>query len=693
MSMKYILLGLVLLFSTTFAEETKWIAIGNLQNWYSNTGAEREVGRRGLTSDQQDGLRWPALYNFQDTQAAKALWIGTTNYNDPLAAGKNFAFKVVHNGPRVLNEQSEFMPVEFKYYGKFEHPNVTVDGVPASNIIADDLVDEIDENLVSDRMLYARVNTGIGVTLTRKIYAFSQQNHDNYFIYDYVFKNTGIIDKEGTVVSQTLTGVVFYFQYRYAPTREIGPYGFGFAPQSTSWGHSTMNDVRGEDPNSSDPFRAEFSWLGRHSQEAANLIGGPNAAGKGLLGAVQFVGNVVLHADTSPTISDDDPNQPTTTYYLGSDDAITSDNDQFNSSKMTDEYAAMTRGDAAIRHADAVGDGFADVFGGTPGGYSHAQGFGPYTMAPGDSIHIVLAEGVNGLRRELAYSIGAEWLNGGAFILPNGGTAANADAFKNAWVMTGRDSLFQTFERAIATYQNNLVVPSPPPAPSQFDVNSGGDRITLTWASNAESAPGFVGYKVYRAIQKPDTTYDLIFSCGPGTPNPEIVNEYEDRSPQRGFEYYYYISSFDDGSTNIAHPGVALESSKFFTLTNEPAFLKRPPGKSLSEIRVVPNPFNISAREIQYGITGGANSLKFFNLPPTCRIKIYTERGDLVETIDHLDKSGDEEWKSVTSSRQTVVSGLYIAYIEVLDDDRDEETGKLRFKKGESTFVKFIIIR
>ena len=75
-------------------------------------------------------------------------------------------------------------------------------------------VDEIDENLPADRLIYNVVNTSIGITMTRKIYAFSQQYNSNYFIYDYVFKNTGIVDKDGTVNEQTLEDVVFFFQYR-----------------------------------------------------------------------------------------------------------------------------------------------------------------------------------------------------------------------------------------------------------------------------------------------------------------------------------------------------------------------------------------------------------------------------------------------------------------------------------------------
>jgi hypothetical protein len=113
-------------------------------------------------------------------------------------------------------------------------------------------------------------------------------------------------------------------------------------------------------------------------------------------------------------------------------------------------------------------------------------------------------------------------------------------------------------------------------------------------------------------------------------------------------------------------------------MTNEPAFLRRQAAKSLSEIRVVPNPFHIRARERQFGIDA-PDRIAFFGLPPQCTIKIYTERGDLIETLYHTDGSGDELWDSLTSSRQVVVSGLYVAVFET--------------PSGESISRKFIVIR
>ena len=83
----------------------------------------------------------------------------------------------------------------------------------------------------------------------------------------------------------------------------------------------------------------------------------------------------------------------------------------------------------------------------------------------------------------------------------------------------------------------------------------------------------------------------------------------------------------------------------------------------------------------------------FYNIPAFCRIKIFTERGDLIETLEHTDGSGDEPWDSITSSRQVVVSGLYIAHIEVTEDYADPITGEILYRKGESTIKKFVIVR
>ena len=127
-------------------------------------------------------------------------------------------------------------------------------------------------------------------------------------------------------------------------------------------------------------------------------------------------------------------------------------------------------------------------------------------------------------------------------------------------------------------------------------------------------------------------------------------------------------------------------------MTTEPAFLRRPAGRKLEDIRIVPNPYNIKARDWQFGVSA-PDRILFVNLPPFCDIKIYTERGDLIKTIHHTDGSGDDTWNSITDSRQVIVSGIYIVYFKVTQDYVDENTGEVLFRKGQSIIKKLAVVR
>ena len=228
-------------------------------------------------------------------------------------------------------------------------------------------------------------------------------------------------------------------------------------------------------------------------------------------------------------------------------------------------------------------------------------------------------------------------------------------------------------------------LPETPRPPSIFNVTSGGDRIIIDWTNEAESSPGFDGYNLYRLKFKPDTTL-FAYNVNQGLLNPidESIatlwrldagqNEFQDVTAERGFDYFYFLEAFDNGTNDIK----ILNSSKFYTITNKAASLKRPAGESFEDIRVVPNPYHISSRDFQYGVSA-PDRLMFLNIPSKCKIRIFTERGDLIDTIEHTDGSGDEAWNSITSSRQVIVSGLYIAHFEV--------------PGGGSTIRKFTVVR
>ena len=190
---KILFLLLVLLTVITFAGEKKYLQITELSNWFFSHGSELES--EGPKDTQVDGLSYPQFRGFQDVQAAKGLWIGCKNYTDPINSA-TYDYKVIINGPRRVDEVGSWMAQEFKLIGQFDQCEVLVNGVPAARHIYTDQVDVVDPTLVADRKLHARINTSLGITVTRDIYAFSHEDHQNYFIYEYTFKHTGIYNPE-----------------------------------------------------------------------------------------------------------------------------------------------------------------------------------------------------------------------------------------------------------------------------------------------------------------------------------------------------------------------------------------------------------------------------------------------------------------------------------------------------------------
>ena len=145
----------------------------------------------------------------------------------------------------------------------------------------------------------------------------------------------------------------------------------------------------------------------------------------------------------------------------------------------------------------------------------------------------------------------------------------------------------------------------------------------------------------------------------------------------RGVSYYYYLVAFKDGSHNaegITNPTGELHSGRFYTQTTSPAYLQRLAGESLKDVRIVPNPYNLKARNMNY--PGEPNKVTFLNIPAYCKLRVFTERGDLVKTINHTNGSGDESWDLLTSTRQMLASGLYILHVEVTKNYEHPNTGK-----------------
>jgi hypothetical protein len=750
---RFNILMIILLFlggvSSGFAQQIRWLRITDLQGPYNNIGGEFESE---FSTPNGDFFSWPAAYGIeQNIIRSRALWIGCTGFTEPVG-GLVRNYKVIGIGPRDATDRPyQIFPIDIKLAGRRVHPDVTVDDAPASQNNTYDKLDEVDPNLEADRVITIKFNTSIGVSVTKKVMAFDSPYHSQYHVNDYVFTNTGIYNANGNVNQQTLHGVYFFFNFRecFAGESNSG-FGVGWAAWSATWGKSTVNHNIGDDKtapeftNPSSPLyqmRAFYSWYAPNSERTTVTYnedwGCPNETDDGIMSSAKYGGIVTLHADKSTSDHSDDLNQPSNTWYVGSDrsEFQIANADQTDDIGMATRYALMSEGHptAAQQNDVVVGDQ-------TPlsvqvpgridgGGASQDIAYGPYDIAPGESIHIVFAEGVGGISREKNREVGGNWINyfnglpTQTLYLPNGTTTTDGNLYKRRWMETGKDSIVQVYRNAMRNHQANYHIPQPPPPPSTFKVIGGGDQIELNWATNAESDPHFGGYVIYRStanVLAPKTIYTKIAELNAAEAL-AAHGTYYDVTPVRGLLYFYYIQSKDDGTQNDIQPGVPLYSSMFWTVTNLPATLQRPAGNYMGELRVVPNPYDGRAKQFQFGNKqlDDHDQIAFYGLPPKCKINIYTERGDLIWTTNHTKGTGDELWNSITMSAQILVSGVYILYVEVLQDlyalkdisakqdiygddlkvplahqgDLLFHAGDLMYHKGDSKFRKFVIIR
>ncbi len=810
------------------AQQIRWLSITQLQTPTNDAGAEWEGEFNPSVNGQYNNiLSWPVQYSInQHTCRMRAFWIGARNFDDPVA-GKVLNYKVIGVGTRSDNDRINVVfPQQIKLLGKISHPPVTVDNVPGSYLDNYDAVDAVDPSLEADRAVVVKFNTSIGISVTKKVMAFDQSNHDNYHVYDFIFKNTGIYNAAGAVKQQKLDSVWFYWANRYAFAGvSVSSFNNGWGAWSETWGNSNIVHSFGGDPTASDfnGMKGYYVWQGPDRDQAlgsyADDWGNPAYTEDGTLASAKYAGIIVLHADKSTADTTNDPWQPRTNNFIGADYAVNQvPYSQYDQNFMSNRWAAIEDGHPAVQH-DVLVSGIypislADPVRESGGGTQPEMAFGPYQMAYGDSIHIVFAEAVAGLSWDQCRTVGQNWYqyknNTGAnppLVLPNNTTASDYNVYKKAWFDTCQDSIMQTYNNAIRNYNTGYKIAKAPPPPNNFTVNSGGDRIQLSWGNNADAAAHFDGYVVYRSmgsVLDRHSVYEKIFECSKAN----VVHNYDDKSALRGRNYYYYVQSKDDGTQNDLRPGVPLYSSLFWTVTSVPATLQRPAvtappnapapdtinwrptvdkgvwnsttgyyyayekvtrndttyvcihdstrgravpdtsrywkpliskgtwvfgsayrkynavmdngvefvcihdiaaGSMLEQVRVVPNPYDIRARLYQFNAVASGpaddhDRIAFFQLPPICKLMVFTERGDKVWEKDHINGSGDELYNSETISGQMLASGIYILYVEVTEDVQAQtdimRNGSILYHKGDITahkgdhiIRKFVVIR
>ncbi len=548
-----------------------------------------------------------------------------------------------------------------------------------------------------------------GIEMTRKIMAWSQNYNDNYIIFDVTFENKSNFTFDSVYIKMEGNGANSYYSIGInpsVPSNEV--------PMLTRvWNHYYGGRI-------GDTARVYYQYSADDPDKPGDDMGAPVTSQDGRLLFSNIYFYTILHASeqpfSNPAEDRDDFLQPKVTYaatatYI----PYTAENDQYGNKNFWalaggfSDYFPMSGNVFPGTHHGGNSDelGTSD-YSNYPGGTKQGPNplmvsvFGPYrNFAPGKKIRIVYASGIAGLSLEKAIEVGRKWLKGTLENPPNmpdpekgwlpkeftfPPDAKEIDKRKDRWISSGIDSVMLTAYRAKWNFKTGYKIPQAPPPPSELTVTGYGDGVEIKWkCPEAEAMPNFAGYRIMRRVSNQDTVfYEAIYDSDASDKAEEHV--YKDKSILFGAQYYYYVQSKAKIAENNlnADPttrGKIMYSSRVLVPN---IYWINPPRLAyddMSKIRIVPNPYNINDPLLKtYGFTD-QRGIIFFNLPPTCKIKIYTEHGDLVQTIIHDNpaKSGSETWDMLTSSQQVISSGVYIAVFEK--------------PNGEISYQKFIVIR
>lgn len=275
------------------------------------------------------------------------------------------------------------------------------------------------------------------------------------------------------------------------------------------------------------------------------------------------------------------------------------------------------------------------------------EGFGPYDLAAGETIRLVMVEAVNGLPQSEAVK----------------GLVAQAK------LPAGLDSLRHTIARAQQLFDNNYVPTAlAPPAPEvEFFVLPSSQEIVLTWdpvlddwTDPLTGESDFEIYRIYRsdrAFTGPFRRIRDINITRSSSRSRYFDNDlgkwkYKDNAIQVGVGYFYTVTSVDaDGNES----GMTNRNTKALVTASQPA-------ENTLNVNVFPNPFRLVSG---LPTSGEESSIVFTNLPARCVIRIYTVSGELVRKLEHDNpNSGEEVWNQLTDSRQKTAAGIYLYTVE-----------------------------
>ena len=661
----------------------------------------------------------------------KGFYIGAKNVADPQYPATVWPYMVGQRDGRNDGEQGEGIlavapdpltpsnTTQFLFKGRLDRrtyrqalPVVTTDGVqnPYSvpyvidnntvEIVGDEQdgtyqSDVIDPTLIADVTLDTHSWSRMGISTSRRVYAYVDRDNDDYMFWHWRMINDGLwgrlgVDKvdccggtHGTV-SELMMGLMFQWDRSSAGASRTG--GAGESANDSIWRYY------GVDYDAASPvedMRMAYVIDGDQDQTLYNPahgkqddIGDPDPTTGDLLSAKTGAWQI-LHYDISTEDRNDDVAQPRTVgwqnYNLLLQTSLDGHEAKYNQMllgmQQVDDYYPGDYWDTPGRGAHPeAGSGASWIKASndpvTSGDYwagkvlgldlevtdtEQQAGFGPDDIAAGDTLNALFAVGVRGLDEPYAIQVGRSWLAGDI-----------DDATKNTLVHSTIDSAFAMmrqakkvyesasfgerfastrpeFEEALAAAITAGDLSLSPPAPLTFDVTSAPGQIEMAWTLNTTTGSGITGWKVYRALAsgKGDSAFAMIADLAPG------VLSYTDTEVEVGFSYYYYLTTYD---------AAGLEST-MHTRTSDPAIPLVEAVRGGSPIRFelsqnAPNPFNPSTT-IRLALSEAGQT----------RLDIYGVNGQLVRTlIDGTMSVGSHEiiWDGTDAVGNKLGSGTYI---------------------------------
>lgn len=238
--------------------------------------------------------------------------------------------------------------------------------------------------------------------------------------------------------------------------------------------------------------------------------------------------------------------------------------------------------------------------------------------------------------------------------------------------------LYPVVDRVQQIYKNGLQL-VPPPKP-ELKYTAYDNSVTLMWSNDKEFSyidprTGKSGVKEYRIYKTTDPNREkwgepvaIIQRDANQTQIKDNHYKWEDKTDIKNFFYYSYAITVLDVD--------GLESGKAFLPADKSSFENvvetRPvnaPRSSLSDVRVVPNPYIISStwerkRLGDPKLGEPVRDISFTNLPGICTISIFTLDGNLVKTIEHTNGTGTAFWDLRSFANQLIATGVYVYHIK-----------------------------